>query len=114
MRKIVAIEGKLSVNKQIVNHGALEPGKDVLPVLCSGSYETIVGKARDFQRNDETGELSYEIEINPGVEYIGLEKFDAFAYCQLVETEIHPDMVIIKKGIIQSISLADDGIRIWE
>lgn len=59
-RRVVAIEGKRTVDGRILMPGSIKFDKKSIPVTTDGYY-TVVGKATDFERNDETGEISLDI-----------------------------------------------------
>lgn len=61
-RKTVAKEGVPHPYGHICK-GALTSGKDRIPVMLSDG--TLIGIATDFVRDDETGEISYEIKLKP-------------------------------------------------
>lgn len=89
MRKVVAIEGKPMLNGRLLLNGSLEPAKDVIPVTCwmawSDPAGDVVGRATDFQRDSETGRISFEIEFSPrftATEREMMEKMDASVYCR--------------------------------
>lgn len=65
MRKIVAFEGKKTDRWTMLKNGALTPFEGVIPVFVSFAHEErVIGAATAFQRNEETGEVSFELTLN--------------------------------------------------
>lgn len=64
-RYVVAYEGKRAIDGFFVQPGALYLKRDIVPVTYSFDYTDVIGVARDLERNEETGEVSLEIEFNP-------------------------------------------------
>ena len=94
MRKVVVVEGKLLPHGMMLAKGALkDPGKPV-PVTMGYDHSTIVGKAVDFERNEETGEISFDIQFAPG--YAGGEDLikDAELSLSAYGLEISDDILI--------------------
>lgn len=71
-RHVIAFEGKPSVLPDTwLDKGSLyiSPQQKYLPVTRGFHWEgTPIGRARDLMRNEETGEVSVEIEFQPGYE----------------------------------------------
>jgi len=59
-RRVVAIEGKRTQDGRMLKPGSIKFNKKSIPVTTDGSY-TVVGKAKDFERDEETGEISLDI-----------------------------------------------------
>lgn len=63
MRKVVAIEGTHLFPGTFLERNAVVVKKDRYPVIVNFEMSEIVGIAKDFQRNEETGELSFDIRF---------------------------------------------------
>jgi len=59
-RRVVAIEGKRTMDGRLLKPGSITIKNKTIPVTTDG-YHTAIGKATDFERNDETGEISLDI-----------------------------------------------------
>lgn len=105
MRKIVITEGPTQEDGTIFAAGSLR-SEDQIPVTIEFSWEKIVGRARDFKR-EENGDISYEIEIRPGV-LINLENYDAKVMVLLNDF----DGKIVSNAAIKALGLVmDDDVK---
>jgi hypothetical protein len=59
-RRVVAIEGKQTLDGRLILPGAISMRKDTIPV-GNGGYTERIGMAGLFGRDEETGEISLEI-----------------------------------------------------
>lgn len=64
MRRVVFVEGQRLENGLTVAIGALTPRHSETPVIFQFGRDQTVGIAREFQRNGETGELSFDIQLD--------------------------------------------------
>lgn len=67
-RHVIAYEGKRAIDGFFVQPGALYTKRDRVPVTVGfdfGVNESVIGVARDLERNEETGEVSMEVEFDP-------------------------------------------------
>lgn len=117
MRKVVAIEGRPTVDHRYIMPGALEPGSERLPVSLGFRWEEIIGIATDFQRNKETGEISFEIQYDPKIserERKLLETTDGTIFVMPYESTggEGTQNLVITKGVIKGISLSH-GAGSW-
>lgn len=79
MRKVVAIEGKPLPGLRMLAPGAcwVDETDGHIPVTSNpySDLSKVLGQARDMRRNEENGEISFEIEFfNQYKEYSGLEE----------------------------------------
>lgn len=63
-RVVVATEGKDFGLGTILAKGALKPGREPIPVTIGFDPADLIGRATGFERNEETGEVSYDVEIH--------------------------------------------------
>lgn len=63
MRKVVATEGQHLFPGTFLERNAVVVKKDRYPVIINFEMGEIVGIAKDFQRDEETGELSFDIRF---------------------------------------------------
>lgn len=61
-RYVVAYEGKPMRDGRFIEKGALRVNRDFIPVTLGYNYSEIVGRASGFERDEETGAISFEIE----------------------------------------------------
>ncbi len=66
MRKVIAVEGVIEQHRQmIIEPGAITMEAESIPGVWSYDFhnpDSVIAKARDLQRNEETGEISVDIE----------------------------------------------------
>lgn len=108
MRKVVAIEGKKTIDGRLLLPGSLESAdRAFIPVMVLAG-EAIIGTARDFERNEETGELSYEIKLLDRHYREDLERMNFHLFISPFESEMREDgtMAVIS-GLIRSVSLSE-------
>lgn len=67
MRKVVATEGKHLFPGTFLERNAVVVKKDRYPVMWNFEHSEIVGIAEDFQRDESTGELSFDIRFRDDV-----------------------------------------------
>jgi hypothetical protein len=103
-RHVVAYEGKKSIDGLLIQPGALRVIKDNIPVTPAFDYTQLIGSASDFQRNEETGELSMEIET----EY---ELTDLNATIAISDVVLDGKNVVAEGVIVQVAFLT--GPKLW-
>lgn len=81
-RKIIAREGKPTVLPGIwLDKDAIKMEKDRVPVVHSFNYEEQAGWASDLKRDEETGEVSVEVEFfNKYSDYVLDEELFRFTF----------------------------------
>jgi hypothetical protein len=119
MRKVVAYEGKPMHDGQMINSGALSAGSDRLPVTISFKHDNVIGWATDFQRDDETGEISFEIGVLSGYEMIFDDDetpMSATIYANNVEGVVGERgfMKTVDKAVIREVSFVPDAVFPWQ
>lgn len=60
-RKVVGYENKPYEDDRVIQIGALHVDDDRLPVCMTTNPDAIVGSAKDFERDEERGEVSMDI-----------------------------------------------------
>lgn len=99
-RRVVAIEGKTTRDGRLLLPGSIIMKKDVIPVMDDGFIA--VGKATDFERNDETGEISLDIITKDELP----EGINAHVSIYNLVADTLPHSLIIKSGTLVSIFLS--------
>ena len=105
-RRVVGYEGKPSVDKRLILPGTLTVKASTIPVmkyLNGGFTPTIIGKATDFERDVETGALSFDINTENKLS----EELNTHMYCDSMEYHYDSGVMIIEAGIIRGISVSD-------
>lgn len=63
-RKVFAYEGKIMLpNEILVTHGSIKCLDESIPLTHAFRHDEVIGSASDFQRDEETGELSMSFKI---------------------------------------------------
>lgn len=102
MRHLVAIEGTSMRDGRLILPGALYVQEERLPVTFGFNYSQIKGYATDFKRNDETGEITFEIYTT---EDLPKDQVHASVECQPVEWEKPGDYLgTVVTGRIRSVT----------
>lgn len=108
MRKVVVYEGKTDGKTlYYINPGALTCSRDRIPVSVYGDEpgsDYLRGYASGFARDEATGEISFEIEMDPGYEYrdFVLEHYEPSIFISPFERERDKDVVL--KGEIRGVT----------
>ena len=105
-RRIVGFEGKPSIDKRLILSGALTVKASTIPVMKyidKGFTPTIIGKATDFERDVETGALSFDINTEDKLS----EELNTHMYCDSLEYHTTNDVMIIEAGVIRGISVSE-------
>jgi hypothetical protein len=100
-RYVVAFEGKETEDHRIIDLGALIPRSNVLGVTDTSVPPNIVGTAVDFERNEATGELSFDIRTKNNDD---LSDYSPVIYVAHADFEVIDGKTYIRKGIIQDIT----------
>jgi hypothetical protein len=104
-RKVVAFEGKETVDKRLILPNALTLDETTIPVvmyLDKFGSPTNVGKANTFKRVFETGEISFDILTDNKA----FEDLTAVIFVTNMVTHMNEDAVmVIESAIIRSINL---------
>jgi hypothetical protein len=107
-RHIVAYEGKAPFPGTFIEKGALKPADRPIMVYYGMSEpSTFIGKATDFQRDEETGAISFEIEFRDS--FIPAEEDEFSAYVGHVVSDIRNDVRYVTDGLIQGIQYIPFG-----
>lgn len=120
-RHVIAFEGKPSaIPGTWLDHGSLyiAPEQKYLPVTRGFSWEgTPIGRASDLQRNEDTGEVSVEIEFQPGYEP-SKEEDEQYDYTfmathllaeRVPATDDHPAYRLYKEARLRQIARVPNG-----
>jgi hypothetical protein len=108
-RYVVAYEGKPTIDKRVIEPGALTMPDHRVPVVRSFNYEDVIGYAEEFERNEETGEISVEVDLRPGVKVDGLS---VTVFANDIQMERKDDQVLIHRGVIRDICFFE-GPTAW-
>jgi hypothetical protein len=100
-RRVVATEGMEFMPGVFLRLGCLKPLVGEIPIF-TGFDSAILGTARDFERNEETGEISFDLDFQ---EEIDLELYDPSAYCTKVIERRKENMRIILQATVTGIYL---------
>ncbi len=107
MRKVVVKEGFDYPDRRHIEKGALTPHEHPwIPVVLANNFDTLVGRARGFERNEETGEISFDIEItHQGFDKV-IDSADLFdAWVSIYPFDIQANNHITH-GVIRQITIA--------
>lgn len=109
-RIVVAREGE-KINNCIIMPGALRCEDDVIPVDWNGNKDQLIGKASQMERNEETNEISFEIELREGFHLDLEDHIEGFVFVSPFESNPHKLMpgaiAEVTSGRIRQVSLAD-------
>lgn len=110
-RKVVAKEG-VRINNCVIVPGALRLPEGDIPVNWNGDNSKILGKASNFERNEETNEITAEITLFDSVSGLDLEdQIGGFVYVSPFEAKPHAFMKgaisEVTSGNIKGVSLQD-------
>lgn len=110
-RKVVAIEGKQYLDGRLFLPGSLIPVDGSILVIkhfdvsISGS-KNMPGKATDFERNDDTGEISFNIIMRDELpEDLNAHVFLTHITCSEI---LNDGAMVIDSAIIREIYLSKD------
>lgn len=117
-RRLVLQEGVRHGDGRFVEVGALTPAEEWIPVTFG---EAIVGIATDFQRDEETGGLSFDLMIHTAL-HTDLENYETVITASHLTSkyvgEGESRQLIISKGTIREVRLfisgANPGAKIKE
>lgn len=107
-RMIVAYEGIATSDGRFILPGALTSRASKIPVGLK-DINTLIGMAKDFERNPETGEISYDITTKEKVDY---DVNSPTIYVLDIKTVDSVDTMTISSGKIAAIVLSE-GPSLW-
>lgn len=112
-RIVVAREGE-NINNCIILPGALRCEDEYIPVDWNGDKSRIIGKASKMERNEETNEVSFEIELDPTMRGLDLDdNIGGFVYVAPFEAKqdalVRHAISEVVSGRIRQVSLQDLG-----
>lgn len=107
MKKVVGFEGKPYPDGRFIVPGALTVEKCKIPVANGSDPREILGRASDFKRDPDTGELSFDIELRPDLapmvaSLLGNDKLEPAIFCSPIERDEEGRVTF---GVIKAVSL---------
>lgn len=109
-RIVVAVEG-VTMNNCVILPGALRCEDDVIPVDWNGDKTRVIGKASQMERNEETNEISFEIELDPSYTLDLEDGIGGFVYVAPFEAKPNPfvkgAIAEVTSGRVRQVSLQD-------
>lgn len=109
MRYVAAIEGKPTKDGRLIVHGALTMEDEKIPVVRNFDQTQIVGVATDFQRDEDTGEISFEVSSEE--DFSGM---CAATFIRAAEVSDRDDLTVVTKGIVREIAFIPAGTWAWD
>jgi len=107
-RKVVAFEGKITVDGRFILPGAITVKEGFIPVTTDW-YKSAAGRAGYFERDDSTGEISMDISMQ-GELPEGMN-----THVSLFEIVSHVDennVMVIESAVLKGIFLST-GLSSW-
>jgi hypothetical protein len=102
-RRVVAIEGKETRDGRLILPGAITMKNDVIPVMVDSTI--FVGSATDFNRNEETGEISLDITLKVMLEGISEDlNIHTSLYSLVIRDEDEP--MVIQEATLVSLFMS--------
>ena len=106
-RKVVAFEGKPTVDGRLILPGALtveyRPVVVTIGPVTAYDPNQIIGKAIDFERNDETGAISFDVITEKELS----EKLNGHMFCTNLVYHMDNDVMIIEEATIRQIYFSE-------
>ena len=106
-RRVVAFEGKPTMDRRLLLPGALTVESRPIPVtmgsVTSVSPHEIIGTAIDFERNEETGEISFDVTTDDELS----EALNAHLFCTNLVFHKENDVLIIEEALIRQIYFSE-------
>jgi hypothetical protein len=117
-RLVIAREDSPYGDGRVIAGGALHVDEGLIPVCMTSNPDAIVGSAKDFERDTETGELSMEITL---FQYVNndLAHYNAHVLVVPYETQDTADQQhVVTKGQIREVLLMrkNNGVEkeVWQ
>ena len=111
-RRVVGYEGNKTIDGRILLPGSLTPKDGPTPVLMYKdrvSGPSVIGKATDFHRKIETGELSFDISTQ---DELSEELNMHLQLSELVARVDKDEGIIIESAVIHSLFVSK-GFQAW-
>ena len=106
-RRVVAFEGKPTMDRRLLLPGSLIVESRPIPVtigtVTAVSPHEIIGTAIDFERNEETGEISFDITTEEELS----ENLNGHMFCTNLVFHTENDVMIIEEALIRQIYFSE-------
>lgn len=107
-RRVIAFEGKPTIDGRLILPGAITVDNESIPVTTDW-YRTTNGKATKFERNEDTGEISMDIWTSVEMPYGMNTHVSLF---ELVSHTGENDVMVIESAVLKGIFLST-GLSAW-
>lgn len=109
MRKVVAFEGKPTQDQRYIKNGALVPSYIEIDVTLRSAQTNFqvmsIGRAAGFQRDEETGAISFDIITDEEYELDGTDTSIYLSHYAHVDE----GSLVVEKGTIYMIHFEDNS-----
>lgn len=104
-RVVVAIEGKQYADGRIIMPGAIKCTDDKIPVSSNFDWSNIVGVASNMERNEETGEITMEIEFGDPIFKPERDTYEANVSLSDIDVDKTDGAFEVKDGRLRGVSI---------
>lgn len=108
-RRVVIVENALYDSNFFILPNAFDPVDDALPVIWGLIWERPAGLATNFERDSETGELSFDIDIGEYDE----DLFDFHVSIRNLYHEINDGVRVFLEGTIDAVGIHPAPVSYW-